>query len=169
MTGCRPKGILRSGQMRDVLIDLHKADGMIQVSPLGRKDSEAKTIYYAQVLQKHGITQAQFDSSIVWYTAHPQLFNKIYPKVMAALREEEEYYTALLAEQGGGKNALTPQQQRDAWMQELSARLKAQYDTTNWEFLEDYYPIVRDSYRIPQDTLMHDSVDQFFPEISVLR
>ena len=50
------------------------------------------------MLEKHGTTQAEFDSSLVWYTAHPQLFDKIYPKVIARLSAEEEdfvnYYRA---------------------------------------------------------------------------
>lgn len=97
LTGCRPRGILHSGEMRSVLKDLHKADAAMQVSGFKRGDQEKRNIYYAQVLEKHHITQAQFDSSIVWYTAHPQLFDKIYPKVMADLAAEEEQFRALHA------------------------------------------------------------------------
>lgn len=99
LVSCRPKGILHSGEMRAVLKDLHKADAAMQVAGFRRGDQEKKNIYYAQVLEKHHITQAQFDSSIVWYTAHPQLFDKIYPKVMADLAAEEEQFLALHAEE----------------------------------------------------------------------
>ncbi|MBO6306197.1 MAG: DUF4296 domain-containing protein [Paludibacteraceae bacterium] len=88
LTGCRPKGILHSSEMREVLVDLHKTDALLQVSGLQYGHNEALDIYYAQVLEKHGITQAQFDSSIVWYTAHPLLFDKIYPKVEADIEAE---------------------------------------------------------------------------------
>ena len=99
LIGCRPKGILHSGEMRAVLKDLHKADAAMQVSGLKRTDQEIKNIYYAQILEKHHITQAQFDSSLVWYTAHPQLFDKIYPKVMAELEVEEAQFLALHEEE----------------------------------------------------------------------
>lgn len=99
LAGCRPKGILHSGEMRDVLIDLHKTDALIQVSGLQYGHDEAENIYYAQVLEKHGITQAQFDSSIVWYTAHPLLFDKIYPKVKDRLRAERKAYQAKYADE----------------------------------------------------------------------
>ena len=92
LTGCRPKGILHSGQMREILADLHKTDGLMQVQGLNFGHDEVRNIYYAQVLEKHGITQAQFDSSIVWYTAHPVLFDKIYPKVQADLKAEHEAF-----------------------------------------------------------------------------
>lgn len=87
---CRPKGILHSWEMRDVIVDLHKTEALLQVTDLNNYNGETKAIYYSQVLQKHGITQAQFDSSLVWYTAHPQLFDKIYPRVLAQLEKEEK-------------------------------------------------------------------------------
>lgn len=92
---CRPKGILHSWEMREVLVDLHKTEALLQLTDQKNKpDEEAKSIYYAQVLEKHGITQAEFDSSLVWYTAHPQLFDKIYPKVLAQLEAEEAQFLA---------------------------------------------------------------------------
>jgi len=91
---CRPKGILHSWEMRDLLVDLHKADAVLQISNIPAQNTEVRRIYYAQVLEKHGVTQTQFDSSLVWYTAHPQLFDKIYPKVLAELQKEEDQFIA---------------------------------------------------------------------------
>jgi hypothetical protein len=51
--------------------------------------------YYKNVLNKHGITQAQFDSSLVWYTDNPQIFNKIYPKVIERLDADYEREKAI--------------------------------------------------------------------------
>ena len=96
--GCRPKGILHSWEMRAVLVDLHKTDALIQVSGMQYGHNEALDIYYAQVLEKHGITQAQFDSSIVWYTAHPLFFDKIYPKVQADIKAEHDAFRAEYAD-----------------------------------------------------------------------
>ena len=78
--------------MRSVLVDLHKMEGMIQVSGLQRGHDATEDAYYAAVLKEHGVTQAQFDSSIVWYTKHPQLFDKIYPKVFAQISAEREEF-----------------------------------------------------------------------------
>ena len=82
--GCRPKGILHSRQMREIILDLHKTDALL----------------YAQVMENHGVTQAQFDSSLVWYTAHPALFDKIYPKVLKELKAEETAFLELYPEFG---------------------------------------------------------------------
>lgn len=99
--GCRPRGILSSREMRTVLVDLHKTDALLQVSGLQHGHDDAEDTYYAIVLEKHGITQAQFDSSLVWYTNHPQLFDKIYPKVLDELSLESEAFDALHEEELG--------------------------------------------------------------------
>ena len=102
LSGCRPKGILSSREMRQVLVDLHKTDGMLQTRGARTMEYEDRDLYYAQVLAKHNVTQAQFDSSLVWYTAHPQFFNKIYPKVLKDLEAEEEAFNELYAEELAG-------------------------------------------------------------------
>jgi len=76
--------------MRNVLYDLHRADGAIQVAGYNYSHDQEVAGYYKNVLDKHGITQAQFDSSLVWYTDNPQIFNKIYPKVIERLEEDYE-------------------------------------------------------------------------------
>lgn len=86
--GCRPKGILSSKQMRDVLYDLHRADAILKHSDLDYGHDEELAKYYEVVLEKHKITQAQFDSSLVWYTDHPARFDKIYPKIVQRCKEE---------------------------------------------------------------------------------
>ena len=76
-----------------MLCDLHKTDAMMQLGGISHGKEEARRIYYAQVLERHGVTQAEFDSSLVWYTAHPQLFDKIYPRVMKELKAQEDAFT----------------------------------------------------------------------------
>ena len=90
VVGCRPRGVLSNREMRDVLYDLHRADGAIQVAGYNYSHDHEVAGYYKNVLDKHGITQAQFDSSLVWYTDNPQIFNKIYPKVITRLEADFE-------------------------------------------------------------------------------
>ena len=78
VVGCRPRGVLSNREMRDVLYDLHRADGALQVAGYNYSHDQEVAGYYKNVLDKHGITQTQFDSSLVWYTNNPQIFNKIY-------------------------------------------------------------------------------------------
>lgn len=165
LSGCRPKGILRSGEMREILIDLHKTDAILQVTGRTHTATEIKTIYYAQVLEKHGITQAQFDSSLVWYTAHPQLFDKIYPKVMADLKEEEEKFVALHEDElnlqpGGISKIVTQDTKRTITKEEM--------DSVLWIMRNGYptlwKPLLCDTISLS----VHDSVNQLFPKVGIL-
>lgn len=88
-SSCRPSSVLSSREMRALLIDLHRADAVLQVAGYNYGHDEAVAKYYQSVLDKHGVTQAQFDSSLVWYTDNPQIFDKIYPRVVAELEEEQ--------------------------------------------------------------------------------
>lgn len=149
LAGCRPKGILHSWELRSVLVDLHKTDALMQYKNLlGFQHEEERSIYYAQVLERHGITQAQFDSSLVWYTAHPAIFDKIYPKVMADLKAEEETYHALIT-----KNEPTPQKPV------VISLTKAQVDSI--------FHVTLHGLPSTWNPLVHDSEDELLPEVFI--
>ena len=139
--------------MRSLLADLHKTDAMIEVRGVRMTSNEVKEIYYAQVLEKHGVTQAQFDSSLVWYTAHPQFFNKIYPRVLKDLAAEQEAFERLHAEE-----LAVPNEEEAVTVRTFTV---AQLDSLLW-VMRNGWPSTW--YPMP---LMHDTIDQFFPQIGV--
>ena len=78
--------IISERKMAPVLVDIHIAD---EISTSGYSldpdivlDS-AKT--YGWVFRKHGITKAEFDSSMAYYSEKPDVLNKIYNRVMASI------------------------------------------------------------------------------------
>lgn len=72
-----PKGILSRGKMEDVLYDYHIMQGIIDQLPSEEREEKAQD-YINAVYEKHGITEAQFDSSIVYYNRHSKELHKIY-------------------------------------------------------------------------------------------
>jgi len=159
LSGCRPKGILHSWEMREVLVDLHKTDALLTISKIGVNNTEARAIYYAQVMEKHGITQAEFDSSLVWYTAHPQLFDKIYPKVLKELKAQEEAFIALHE----AELHLVPEEGLVVSGEGLvvSEFTRSDLDSVLW--------VTQHGYPHSWNPLVHDLVDELFPQIGVLR
>ena len=159
-SGCRPRGILSSREMRNIIIDLHKTDALLQVAGLQYVDNEARGIYYAQVMEKYGVTQAEFDSSLVWYTAHPQLFDKIYPKVMTQLTNERESFY----EKHSAELNLLPDEfnAKDDIVIKPKSLTSAQLDSIFWVNMHGY-PNRWNPLSV------HDPVDQLFPQVSVLR
>ena len=136
------------------MVDLHKTDALLQVAGMQYGHNDAADIYYAEVLEKHGVTQAQFDSSLVWYTAHPQLFDKIYPKVLAKLDAEREAFEAAHeAELTFRPSLYTPRPKKKP------ALTKHQLDSMLW-VTQHGYP----TYWEPlPERLVHDTVDQLLP------
>lgn len=140
--------------MRDIMVDLHKTDALLQVAGMQYGHNDAADIYYAEVLEKHGVTQAQFDSSLVWYTAHPQLFDKIYPKVLAKLDAEREAFEAAHeAELTFRPSLYTPRPKKKP------ALTKHQLDSMLW-VTQHGYPTL---WEPMPEHLVHDAVDQLLP------
>ena len=83
----RPKDVLSRGKMEDVLYDYHIMQGIIDELPTEEREGKAQD-YINAVFEKHGITEAQFDSSIVYYNRHTKELHKIYANL-------KERYTAV--------------------------------------------------------------------------
>ena len=82
-----PKGVLSQRKMADVLTEMHKAEACMTEKGLAYSHYSYKAPYYKFILKKYGITQAQFDSSLVWYTKKPLKFQKIYDNVTVQLTD----------------------------------------------------------------------------------
>lgn len=148
LVGCRPKGVLSNQEMEDLLYELHMTDGVIDQAGMVYGHDEEQRAYYAVTMQKLGITQEEFDSSIVWYTHHPQTFNKIYPKVMKRLEDKKAEYTALLL---ATKEQLTSQTKPFKVLPPIEDVLKQMHHGLP---LVWYQPIEPIAYLIPlQDTV----------------
>lgn len=85
ISGCsRPKGVLNSTDMENVLVEMHMLEGTLNAAGMGYNPEE-KDKYFAALLQKNNVTQAEFDSSLVWYTKNPKRFERVYINVMARI------------------------------------------------------------------------------------
>ena len=79
----RSGGVLSSKKMENLLVDMHVLEGSLRATGNYYDSGEESLQYYATLFDKYGITQADFDSSLVWYTKHPKKFERIYQNVVA--------------------------------------------------------------------------------------
>lgn len=86
----RPGNILNQDDMVKFLTDLHKLEGSLTIKSYTSPDSIVDQDYYNALFKKYGITQADFDSSLVWYVHNPKKFTKIYGKVVENLTQFEK-------------------------------------------------------------------------------
>lgn len=123
----RPSSVLSNRKMVNILVDLHTAEGVLQAGGYNYGHDDDVNGYYAVILEQHGVTQAEFDSSIVWYTIHPQFFQRVYPKVMKRLQERYDTETALLAQQDAELKALLAAQADSASLAESAFSVERYY------------------------------------------
>lgn len=91
----RPEYVLDEEQMVDLLVDVHKAEGLMETqTSLGTNQENQKAIM-AAVLVNHGVSRAQYDSSLMWYARHLKLLVRVYSHVDERLLEEQDKWSAL--------------------------------------------------------------------------
>lgn len=84
-----PSKYLSKGEMTDILYDIHVAEAMSINDPNGEKDGDMIT-YREAILKKHGVTPADFDSSMVYYMRHTKLMHDVYTDLADRLTDEAQ-------------------------------------------------------------------------------
>lgn len=143
MFSCKPSmpdKYLKPSEMADILFDYHLAEGMQNV--LQNNDSIAMRAYELSILNKYGVSKADFDSSLVYYTRHTAMLEKVYDDVVDRLNRESSLY-------GGAQIGLNGEFVNSA-------------DTTNvWQsspscILSPYAGVNRLSFEIKADSSYHE-------------
>lgn len=83
-----PGQYLQPDELEDILYDYHLADGMAESRHSGDDETSEKQLYRQAVLKKYGITQAEFDSSLVYYTRHADQLHTIYENLVKRFGDE---------------------------------------------------------------------------------
>jgi len=95
LTACKPKlpsGVISEGKMEKVLYDYHMAQGIAEAAPISedRSVDQMRYEYHQAVFRKHGITQAQFDTSMVFYCSDTERLTRIYRHVQERLSRDAD-------------------------------------------------------------------------------
>ena len=92
LAGCGkeiPSDIIQPSEMESLLYDYHLATTMGNDLPYG--ETYKKEAYLDYVFDKHHVTEAEFDSSMVWYTRHTYHLVTIYENVQKRFEEDEKH------------------------------------------------------------------------------
>jgi len=82
-----PSEYIQPGDMEDILYDYHLALAMSRQKNSHESDFN-RSLYFQSVLKKHGVTEAEFDSSLVYYYSHVYRLKDIYSEVNQRLSDE---------------------------------------------------------------------------------
>lgn len=117
----RPDTVLSDAKMEAILYDYHIAKALGDELPYN--ESYKKVLYVESVFKKHGVTQAEFDSSMVWFSRHPEILAKIYSPVNERLKAKRDAVGRLLALSENKVEMSLPGDSVDVWAWKRSYRL----------------------------------------------
>lgn len=83
-----PSEYIQPDEMEDILYDYYVSQAMVYHNSDSNSPLYNKNLYYYAVLKKHGVTEAEFDSSLVYYYTYAEQLNTIYKNVSARLEKE---------------------------------------------------------------------------------
>ena len=87
----RKRDILKKKQFVSVLIDIHKADGIIQFKNLQAKNKATDSVsLYNFVLKKHHISREKFKKTVDYYAVHNEDYLIIYDSVQSFFNKKEK-------------------------------------------------------------------------------
>lgn len=100
LMACKPKvpdEYIQPDEMEDILYDYHIAQAMAKERGVGSMDVERNRNFLA-VLKKYKLTQADFDSSLVYYYSHMERLKDIYLGVNERLSDEAKLIGAAVGD-----------------------------------------------------------------------
>lgn len=88
MTACKPSvpdEYIQPGKLEKILYDYHLAEEIIQQQG---GDSLTLLSFKTNILNKYGVSSAEFDAAIVYYTRHTELLHDVYRKLTERMSKE---------------------------------------------------------------------------------
>ena len=89
--------IIKEDIMAEIFADYYIKQATI--SQFETKDTEVRFLYYAESLDRFGFNEADFDSSMVWYTKNLDVLSKVYEQTLAILTLKKDSLNTLLQEE----------------------------------------------------------------------
>lgn len=94
-----PKEVIAPDKMENLLVDIHKSEAFMESDYQYYAENNRKDSIKNSIFRKHGVTRAEFDTSLVWYGMNIDKYIDIYKNVIERLQEEDNRTLALM--QGG--------------------------------------------------------------------
>lgn len=91
----RPDYVIADSKMEEVLYDYHIAKAMGE--NVSYNEHYKRALFMESVFKKHGVTQAEFDSTMSWYSRYPEGLAKIYESITQKLKATQDNVNYLIA------------------------------------------------------------------------
>lgn len=97
-----PSDVIQPGEMEDLLYDYHLADAMARQASGNYEENILS--YHTAVLNKYGVTTAQFDSSMVYYMRHATQLHDMYENIAERMGKDAQAMGSSVSINGGNED-----------------------------------------------------------------
>lgn len=118
-----PRKYIQPDKIEDIMVDYHLAVAMASEMDNGNDREVQKALLIDAVLRKHGVTQAEFDSSMVYYYKRSDRFESMYRHIADRLDEQALRMGASESELGAFTNLGTTGDTANIWTGHTQALL----------------------------------------------
>lgn len=135
LVGCKPSvpsKYIHPDDLEDILYDYHVAQAMANEthSKSSEENDYDKNAYFHAVLQKYDVSEAVFDSSLVYYYSHADRLKAIYQRVKERLNDEAKALGASVGDINKYSSYSTKGDTANVWQSETDLLLTP-FPTTN--------------------------------------
>lgn len=118
-----PDEYIQPDELEDILYDYHLSKAMADQVADDHNSNYRRNLYYHAVLRKYGLTEAEFDSSMVYYYTHAERLEEIYQRVNDRMSETAKEMGASVGDALLAKNYATTGDTANIWRDATSAML----------------------------------------------
>lgn len=115
-TSSHGSDVLSERKMAAVLYDYHMAQAVFRDMP--RNEKYKRDFYFEYVFEKHGITEEEFENSLVWYTRHPDKLYDVYTNIDKKVNTKKRSVAAKLEKIENTSYSLEVGDSVELWYQE---------------------------------------------------
>lgn len=83
-----PGYVIKQDEMVELLTDIHKGESVIELNRSKYPGDSMRKVMKQSIFERHGVTQQQFDTSLVWYGHNIEKYIEVYDKVIEKLEDE---------------------------------------------------------------------------------
>ena len=85
-----PSGVLSVNEMGDLIVDMQLAEAYIESHMQDFTDDSSKLVVKQSIFKKYGITQQDYDSSLVWYAHNMDSYIKAHDRAVGKLQSMQQ-------------------------------------------------------------------------------
>lgn len=83
-----PDHIISEKRMQDIVVDMYLAESIIASDYKKYNNDSIKQVLFKSVFAKHQITQADYDSSLVWYAKNLEIYLQVYDRAKLDVEQQ---------------------------------------------------------------------------------